>query len=162
MTVRFQRQHSTIVFRKFMPSFKRNIAFPLAAFLFLAISACSRPVPFSAYLAEQLLQENLNSLTEQPVFELRKIEIQSVEAEENTGSASTDIVLLFPQSLADIAKQQGLEEGSAVLQQYRSSFGDFEAGEIQRHHARYLFQKRGKKWLITGSQPLAPPDIHKP
>ncbi len=30
------------------------------------------------------------------------------------------------------------------------------------HHARYEFQKRGKKWVIRASQPLAAPTVIKP
>lgn len=128
----------------------------------LLLSACSRPAPFTEYLVQQLLDENLSSLTDQPVFEVKKIEVQDIQAGENTGSAETDIVLVFPKSLAEVAKAQQLKPDDMIYIQYKGSFGDFLSGEVQRHHARYHFQRRGKKWRVVGSEALAPPDVTKP
>lgn len=133
--------------------------------LFMAtvlVASCSRPVPFTPYLAERLLQENLSSLAEPPLFELSKVEILSIEAGENTGTAVADIVLKFPVGLGELAEQQQLATDSAQYSQYKNSFGEFVAGEVQRHHARYGFIKRGKRWMISASQPLSAPDIIKP
>lgn len=131
--------------------------------LLLSLGACGqKDISFTDYIIEHLLRDNLNALAKPPIFEVRAVTIISSESTGDQGSALADVALHFPEGFATVAEQRGLQPDSMEYRQYQSSFGNFEAGEIQTHHARYEFLRRDGKWRIIGSQPVAAPDIAKP
>jgi hypothetical protein len=127
----------------------------------LLLACSSKPIPFTDYLVENLLRENLLALSEPPLFSVANISITQTQTQESSGSAHVDVRLSFLQSFASVVEQRQLTPESMEYQQYRNSFGDFAAGEEQVHHAEYQFQRRDGKWFIVGSRPVAAPDIFK-
>lgn len=126
----------------------------------LLLSACGqKDIPFTDYIVENLLRDNLKSLAEPPFFEVRNIDILNAEHQGTTGTATVDVRLYFPEDFDTVVGLRKLEPFNIEYLQYKSSFGKFSAGEQQIHHARYEFQRRGSKWMITGSQALSAPDI---
>lgn len=128
--------------------------------LTIALSACSnKPVHFTDYIAEQLLRNNLSELADPPIFEVKDVQIREKEQQGNNARAIIDVSLHFPEDFDTVVSMHKLEPYNIAYLQYKSSFGEFAAGETQVHHAEYQFQLRGSKWVITGSRPLSPPDI---
>ncbi len=127
--------------------------------LLASLSACSKPIDFTDYTIENLLKKNIEGLAEPAFFELREISILSKQDEGERGSAEVYIYLYFADDLASVAEKRQLSPDKMEYRQYESSFGNFAAGETQRHHAEYQFFRRDGKWYISGSRALSAPVI---
>ena len=131
--------------------------------LALTLSACgSKPIPFTEYLVENMLRENLATLAQPPIFEVKDLRLSGLNSAGDNGSADANISLLFTEDFATVVDQRQLDSDSLLYRQIRGSFGEFAAGELQVHHARYQFQRVGGKWRIVGSQPTDAPTISEP
>ncbi|QQD19105.1 hypothetical protein I6N98_04415 [Spongiibacter nanhainus] len=131
--------------------------------LTILLSACSnKPVHFTDYIAEHLLRNNLNELAEPPIFEVASLTIREKEQQGDKARAIIDVALHFPEDFDTVVSMHKLEPYNIAYLQYKSSFGEFAAGETQVHHAEYQFQRRDNKWVIVGSRPVSQPDISKP
>jgi hypothetical protein len=132
----------------------------LLIFFCASIVACSsKPIPFTDYIVSNLLRDNLMSLAEPAIFSIEEIIIIESEHSENSGRATVDVRLKFPEDFDTVTSLHKLEPFNMAYKQYQSSFGKFAAGEQQVHHAEYQFQRRDGKWFIVGSKALSPPDI---
>lgn len=129
--------------------------------LLLCLSACSKPIPFTDYIVENLLRDNLENLTQPALFEVREIIVVEKTDLGDRAEASVDVVLFFPESFETVVKAQQLQPNNMAYKQYRGSFGAFTAGEQQTHHAHYSFVRDGRKWRISSSRPLAEPTIQR-
>ena len=131
--------------------------------LTILLSACSnKPVHFTDYIAEHLLRNNLSELAEPPIFEVASLTIREKEQQGDKARAIIDVALHFPEDFDTVVSMHKLEPYNIAYLQYKSSFGEFAAGETQVHHAEYQFQRRDNKWVIVGSRPVSQPDISKP
>jgi hypothetical protein len=131
--------------------------------LLTALSACGqKDIPFTDYLIENLLKDNLSQMARPAIFEVTNIAIKSSEHEGDRGTAQVDVELLFPEDFDTVVGLHKLEPFNVKYLQFKSSFGKFAAGEKQIHHAQYDFIRRKGKWTIIGSKALAAPDIKKP
>ncbi len=60
--------------------------------LLLGLTACGQKnIPFTDYIIENLLRDNLNSLAEPAIFEVQTVTIVSSESEGDRGSALVDV-----------------------------------------------------------------------
>lgn len=137
----------------------------IAAIVFFALllGGCgSKDIPFTDYLVENLLRDNLASLAEPPIFEVVQLRVKQKSSADAVATAEVDVELYFPEDFDTVVQLRKLEPFNVEYLQYQSSFGKFSAGETQIHHASYQFQKRGNKWVIIGSKAIAPPDVSKP
>lgn len=133
------------------------------AFSCLVLSGCgNKQIPFTDYLVENLLRDNLASLAKPPIFEVKSVVVGSKQSDGASGTAAVDVELFFPEDFDTVVQLRKLEPFNIEYLQYKSSFGKFEAGETQVHHARYQFENRSGKWVVTGSQAIAAPDVRKP
>lgn len=130
--------------------------------LSLLLTACSKPIPFTDYLVENLLKQNLNSLSEPRFFELEKLEILQSSSDGDQAQAELYVTLRFPEDFDTVVAMRGLEPFNMEYKQYKASFGTFSAGERQRHHAQYQFIRRDGKWFISGSRALSKPVVTQP
>lgn len=139
-------------------------AFRLTALLCfsLFLAACSKPIPFTDYLVDNLLRNNLNALTEPPLFEVEKLEIVKKQEDGDNAEAEVYVTLVFAEDFDTAITMRKLQPFNMEYKQYQSSFGKFAAGERQRHHALYRFFRRDGKWFISGSHALSPPEIMPP
>lgn len=129
----------------------------------LVLSGCgNKQIPFTDYLVENLLRENLGKLAEPAIFEVKSVLVNSKQSDGASGTATVDVELYFPEDFDTVVELRKLEPFNIEYLQYKSSFGKFEAGETQVHHARYQFENRSGKWMVTGSQAIAAPDVRKP
>lgn len=131
--------------------------------LTILLSACSnKPIHFTDYIAEHLLRNNLSELADPPIFEVESLTIREKEQQGDNARAIIDVALHFPEDFDTVVSMHKLEPYNIAYLQYKSSFGEFAAGETQIHHAEYQFQRRDNKWVIVGSRPVSQPDISKP
>ncbi|CAA0082989.1 Uncharacterised protein [Zhongshania aliphaticivorans] len=134
---------------------KKRLIF--ASLLFLV--ACSnKPIPFTDYLVKNLLRDNLEGMSSPAIFNVDDITIKALTDNGDTGTATADIRLRFPEDFETVVSLRRLEPYNIAYLQYKSSFGTFSAGESQVHHAEYQFERRDGKWFITGSRAISPPE----
>lgn len=147
-----------------MPMFSfRSIQRACLAALLLSLAACSqKPIAFTDYTVESLLNKNISELAEPAFFALDSVEIINKEDLGESATAEVYITLRFPEDFDTVVAMRKLEPFNMEYKQYKSSFGSFVAGETQRHHARYQFVRRDGRWFIAGSQALSAPKINRP
>lgn len=138
---------------------KRTLLFGLVIML---LGCSQKQIAFTDYIVENTLRSTLSQMASPPLFEIVSLDIQNLENNGDSGSATVDVRLHFAKAFATIIKERKLQPDDQKYHQFKASFGEFKAGEEQVHHAKYSFQRLQKKWHIRGSQALKAPRIYLP